>query len=305
MRYLTFSTDGDPAPRLGVLHRDRVVDVRRLPPGAGTRPWPASLLQLIQGGPKTWREMAEFLSGNLSRTDRIDYTADAIRWHAPIPRPTKNVVCVGLNYLRHAEEGARAFRREMKIPPVPIFFTKAPTAVRGPYDDIVWEASSTQEVDWEAELGVIIGTSGRNISRNTALQHVFGYTIVNDVTARDLQRTHSQFYKGKSLDTFCPIGPVVVTTDEFGDPQAKHVALRVNSVTKQEGTTADMIFPVDQLIESLSIGTTVEPGDIIATGTPEGVGFARIPPEFLRDGDIMETEVEGIGVMRNRMVVRS
>jgi 2-keto-4-pentenoate hydratase/2-oxohepta-3-ene-1,7-dioic acid hydratase in catechol pathway len=183
-----------------------------------------------------------------------------------------------------------------------MFFTKAPTTVTGPFDEIRWDRSTTEQVDWEAELGVVIGMGGVNIRRGAALGHVFGYTIVNDVTARDLQKSHGQFFKGKSLDTFCPMGPCVVTADEFGDPHAKEVALRVNGVEKQRGNTRDMIFPVDTLIESLSRGLTIEPGDIIATGTPDGVGFARTPPEFLGNGDIMETEVEGIGVMRNRMV---
>ena len=135
--------------------------------------------------------------------------------------------------------------------------------------------------------------------------HVFGYTVINDVTARDLQNSHGQWFKGKSLDRFCPMGPFVVTADEFGDPHSKALALRVNGVTKQQGNTRDMIFPVDTLIESLSQGLTLEPGDIIATGTPDGVGFARTPPEFLQDGDIMETEVEGIGTLRNRVVADS
>jgi 2-keto-4-pentenoate hydratase/2-oxohepta-3-ene-1,7-dioic acid hydratase in catechol pathway len=183
----------------------------------------------------------------------------------------------------------------------PMFFTKTPTTVIGPYDDIPCDWSVTQQVDWEAELGVIIGMKGRSIRCDDARRYVFGYTVINDVTARDLQKRHVQFFKGKSLDGFCPIGPVVVTADEFGDPQARLVTLRVNGVEKQNGHTRDMIFPVDAPIEALSAGLTLEPGDILATGTPEGVGFARTPPEFLRDGDIMETEVEGIGTLRNRI----
>jgi 2-keto-4-pentenoate hydratase/2-oxohepta-3-ene-1,7-dioic acid hydratase in catechol pathway len=193
----------------------------------------------------------------------------------------------------------------VKIPAAPVFFTKAPTAVTGPFDDIPWDRSVTQQVDWEAELGVVIGKTGRNIPRAAALDHVFGYTVINDVTARDVQNRHFQFFKGKTLDGFCPIGPVVVTPDEFGHPQGKHLSLKVNGVLKQNGNTRDMIFAVDEIIASLSHGMTLEAGDIIACGTPDGCGFGRTPPEFLQDGDIMETAIEGIGTMRNRIAAHS
>ena len=156
-------------------------------------------------------------------------------------------------------------------------------------------------MDWEAELGVIVGVAGRNITRRDALTHVFGYTVINDVTARDLQAKHIQWFKGKSLDGFAPMGPFIVTADEFGNPQGKRISCRVNGVTKQDANTKDMIFPVDVILETLSHGLTLEPGDIISTGTPEGVGMGRTPPEFLNDGDVVETDVEGIGVMRNRI----
>jgi 2-keto-4-pentenoate hydratase/2-oxohepta-3-ene-1,7-dioic acid hydratase in catechol pathway len=159
-------------------------------------------------------------------------------------------------------------------------------------------------VDWEVELGVVIGKGGRNIPRAEALDHVFGYTVINDLSARDLQQQHMQFFKGKSLDGFCPMGPVIVSADEFGDPQNKRLQLRVNGTTKQDGHTSNMIFPVDAIIEWLSKGLTLEPGDVIATGTPEGVGMGRTPQEFLIDGDVIETEVEGIGILRNRIVDR-
>jgi 2-keto-4-pentenoate hydratase/2-oxohepta-3-ene-1,7-dioic acid hydratase in catechol pathway len=152
------------------------------------------------------------------------------------------------------------------------------------------------------ELAAILGTAGRNIAASDALRHVFGYTVLNDVSARELQVQHIQFFKGKSLDGFCPMGPIVVTADEFGDPHDKRLATRVNGVTKQDGNTSDMIFRLDVTIEWLSKGLTVEPGDIIATGTPEGVGFSRTPPEFLQPGDVLETEVEGIGTLRNKIV---
>ena len=307
MRYLTFSIPGDATPRLGVLHGDRVVDIRSLAAAAGGPPLPASLLELIHQGPVAWRRVSDFLGAELSggAGHGETYPLGEIRLHAPIPRPSKNVFCVGRNFLTHIKEGARARGTEAKLPEAPVFFTKTPTSVIGPYDDIPWDRSVTQEVDWEVELGVILGVGGRNIPRRAALEHAFGYTVVNDVSARDLQKSHSQFFKGKSLDGFCPMGPFVVTADQFGDPQAKQLTLRVNGASKQSGNTRDMIFPIDRLIESLSHGLTLEAGDIIATGTPDGVGFARTPPEFLQDGDIMETEIGGIGMMRNRIVAQT
>src|SRR6185503_19724580 len=282
MRYLTFSAPGDPAPRLGILEGDRVATL------------PGTLIDLIRaGGAATGLKASGY------------HRVDEIRWHAPIPRPSKNVFCVGRNYLTHIEEGARARGVEVKIPAAPVFFTKAPTAVTGPFDDIPWDRSVTQQVDWEAELGVVIGKTGRNIPKAAALDHVFGYTVINDVTARDVQNRHFQFFKGKTLDGFCPIGPVVVTPDEFGHPHGKHLTLKVNGVFKQNGNTRDMIFAVDAIIASLSHGMTLEAGDIIACGTPDGCGFGRTPPEFLQDGDIMETAIEGIGEMRNRIAAHS
>lgn len=306
MRYVTFSLETDKAPRLGVIHGDRVVEVQSLSSPTGSGPLPGTLLELIHQGPGAWARLAEVLRTELPRNDAgARYDPKTIRWHAPIPRPAKNVFAVGMNFASHAEEGARARGREVKIPTIPVFFTKAPTSVSGPYDDIPFDPAVTQQVDWEAELGVILGVTGRDIPRAAAMRHVFGYTSVNDLTARDVQKNHFQFFKGKSLDAFCPMGPVVVTPDEFGDPQARQITLRVNGVVKQNGSTKDMIFRVDALIESLSQGMTVEAGDIIATGTPEGVGFARTPQEFLQDGDVVETEVEGIGTMRNRIVART
>jgi 2-keto-4-pentenoate hydratase/2-oxohepta-3-ene-1,7-dioic acid hydratase in catechol pathway len=200
------------------------------------------------------------------------------------------------------EETARARGREVKIPEVPVFFTKATTTVNGPRDPIYWDRSVTGQVDYEAELGVVIGVKGKNIPRAKALSHVFGFTVTNDISARDLQMKHHQWFKGKSLDGFCPMGPWIVTADEFGDPQSKRISLRVNGVVKQNSTTAAMIFPVDVILEFLSKGTTLEPGDVICTGTPEGVGLGRTPPEYLQDGDLVETEIEGIGVLQNRLV---
>jgi 2-keto-4-pentenoate hydratase/2-oxohepta-3-ene-1,7-dioic acid hydratase in catechol pathway len=174
--------------------------------------------------------------------------------------------------------------------------------VNGPFDDIPVDRATTNQVDWEVELGVVIGTPGKNIRAADALAHVFGYTVINDISARDVQIAHGgQWFKGKSLDGSCPMGPMVVTADEFGDPQAKRLQCRVNGVGKQDATTADMIFPVATIIEWLSKGMTLEAGDVIATGTPSGVGMGRDPKEFLQQGDVVETEIEGIGTLRNRI----
>jgi 2-keto-4-pentenoate hydratase/2-oxohepta-3-ene-1,7-dioic acid hydratase in catechol pathway len=205
----------------------------------------------------------------------------------------------------HARESGRARGAEPRIPTVPVFFTKASTAMAGPFDDVPVDDAVTTQVDWEVELAVIIGKAGRDLPRSAALEHVFGYTAINDLSARDLQSQHLQWFKGKSLDGFCPMGPVVVTADEFGDPQQKRLQSRVNGAGKQDSNTSDMIFPVPVIIEWLSKGLTLEPGDIIATGTPEGVGMGRTPPEFLKDGDVVEVEVEGVGTLKNRIVPRA
>jgi 2-keto-4-pentenoate hydratase/2-oxohepta-3-ene-1,7-dioic acid hydratase in catechol pathway len=298
MKYATFSLGSDVVPRLGVVHGDRMLDAATLSAGSW-RP-PTSLLDLIQQGPESWQRMRDLVAG-YDPGPQGSFPLEDVRWHAPIPRPIKNVFCLGRNYVAHAEEAARARGQEVKIPTVPVIFTKASTSVTGPVDDIPVDRTVTQQVDWEVELGAVIGRTGRNISRSDALHHVFGYTVINDVSARDLQQQHMQWFKGKSLDGFCPMGPLVVTADEFGDPQSKHLQLRVNGFVKQDASTAKMIFPVDVIIEWLSRGLTLEAGDIIATGTPEGVGMGRTPQEFLSNGDVVEAEVEGIGTLRNRI----
>jgi 2-keto-4-pentenoate hydratase/2-oxohepta-3-ene-1,7-dioic acid hydratase in catechol pathway len=308
MRYATFSLLNDPKQRVGVVSGNRILDLRKLVRSHWSEPFPASLQELIAAGPQAWRRMSSLVDieefGSQNPRSEISPPAEEIRLHAPIPRPAKNIVCLGLNYASHMEETAKARGRQVKIPEVPVFFTKATTTVNGPYDPIPWDPAVTSEVDWEAELAVILGVGGKNIPRAKAMEHVFGFTIANDVSARDLQQSHYQWFKGKSLDGFCPMGPHVVTADEFGDPQNKQISLRVNGVVKQSASTADMIFTVPVIIEFLSRGMTLEPGDIISTGTPEGVGLGRIPPEYLKDGDLIETEIEGIGVLRNQIVRR-
>jgi 2-keto-4-pentenoate hydratase/2-oxohepta-3-ene-1,7-dioic acid hydratase in catechol pathway len=217
---------------------------------------------------------------------------------APL-HPKKNVFCVGRNYLAHAEEGARARGEELKLPPVPTFFSKAPTSIADPGATLHLSSAVSQAYDWEAELAVVIGTRCKDVPEDRALDVVFGYTALNDVSARDVQRATTQWFKGKTLDDTCPIGPWIVSADEIGDPQTLDVMLRVNGVEKQNQNTSVMIFSVARCIAELSKGTTLEPGDILATGTPEGVGFARTPPEYLKDGDVMDVEIAKIGILRN------
>jgi 2-keto-4-pentenoate hydratase/2-oxohepta-3-ene-1,7-dioic acid hydratase in catechol pathway len=226
-----------------------------------------------------------------------------LRLTAPIPLPRRNIFCLGWNYAEHSREAAAVRgRTDQKLPTRPIFFTKATTSVLAPEAAIPLHLGVTEQLDWEVELGVVLGTGGVNIPRAKALDHVFGYTVINDVSARDVQSGHGgQFFKGKSLDGTCPMGPWLVTRDEVPDPQALRLTCAVNGVLKQEGTTADMIFDVATTLEWLSKGMTLLPGDIIATGTPAGVGFARTPPEFLRAGDVVVCAVEGIGDLRNRV----
>lgn len=299
MKYITFSFRNESTRQIGAVHEKHVIALRKAYGNEWEGPFPASLLELIQLGPDAWKRMA-FLTRSMG-SPHIHPLTD-VQLHAPIPRPAKNVFCLGLNYVSHMEEAAKARGREIKIPEVPVFFTKAPTSVSGPHDPIPWDTNVTQQVDYEAELGVVIGMTGKNILAAKALDHVFGYTILNDVSARDLQKQHLQWFKGKTLDGFCPMGPWIVTADEFGDPQTKDISLRVNGVSKQSSNTRHMIFTVAATIESLSKGMTLEPGDIISTGTPEGVGLGRTPPEYLQDGDLVETEIEGIGVLQNRVV---
>lgn len=218
---------------------------------------------------------------------------------APIPRPRKNVMCLGLNYLEHAEETANQVGRAGKAPKYPIVFTKCPSSVIGPEMVIPFDPETCSQLDWEAELGVVLKRGGRKIACDNALEHVFGYTVINDVSARDIQLQHKQYFLGKSIDGGCPMGPYIVTADEIAEPQNLAISCRVNGEVKQSSNTRYMIFDIATIIECLSKAMTLEAGDVIATGTPSGVGFVRQPPEFLLPGDVVECEVEQLGVLRN------
>ena len=227
----------------------------------------------------------------------------AIQLTAPVPRPRRNIFCVGKNYHAHAKEFAGSgFDSSAKsggeIPAEPIIFSKVPECVTGPGDAIVIPAAVSTAIDYEAELAVIIGTGGRGIRAADAMRHVWGYTIVNDVTSRDWQSRHQQWLMGKSFDTFCPMGPVAVSADEL-DGQDTRVRCWVNGEERQNASTRDLIFGIPRLIETLSAGITLYPGDIIATGTPVGVGIGFKPPKYLQPGDVVKIEIDGIGVLEN------
>ncbi len=225
----------------------------------------------------------------------------AVKLMAPIPHYKKNVFCVGRNYKLHIEEGARARGVPVAFPPVPEFFSKPPTTVIGNGDDIQWDSRCTQQLDYEIELGIVIGRKTSNLSEGNALSAVFGYTIVNDVSAREVQKAHGQWFKGKSFDTFAPIGPCIVTADEFGDPSGHQLVLKVNGEVRQDSNTSDMLFNCQQIVASLSAGLTLEPGDTIATGTPSGVALGMEPPAWLKDGDTVELTIAGIGTLINKV----
>jgi 2-keto-4-pentenoate hydratase/2-oxohepta-3-ene-1,7-dioic acid hydratase in catechol pathway len=263
------------------------------------------MLGLIGGGPPSLKAAEGILgaaarrladgSWRVAARHPVARPADRMRFLSPIPRPGRNIFCVGRNYIEHAKE------RGAEVPTIPVFFTKPPTAVVG-HEAPVIHWPGTQNLDYEVELAVVIGRRGRDIPRSRAYDHVFGYTILNDITARDLQKKHTQWFKGKSLDTFAPMGPVIVPKSSLPNPHALRIALRVNGEIRQAATTADMVFRIDELIEVLSAGMTLEPGDILATGTPSGVAAGFDPPRWLKVGDVVEAEVEGIGVLRNRIV---
>lgn len=303
MRLATFRGGTDAIDtRIGVVRGERIVDVARAALLAGEEP-PAELREmqaLIAAGEAGLRRVAALLHG---APEEAELPLASVELVAPLPRPRKNVFCLGRNYAEHAAESLRAAGQEVRLADYPNVFTKAPTAITGPYADIPYDASVTPELDWEVELAVVIGRAGRHIAKDDVLAHVWGYTVLNDVTARDIQRKGGvQWFQGKSLDASSPVGPWIVTADEVPDPQNLRLTLRVNGETKQEDTTHNMLFDVTTIIETLTRVLTLEPGDIIATGTPAGVGFARTPPEFLRPGDLMESEIEGIGTLRNRIM---
>lgn len=231
---------------------------------------------------------------------------EKVKLLAPIPCPTKNIFCVGKNYFEHAQEFTQSgfdatSKRGDNIPDNPIIFTKAPTTVTAPGDDVPCHSALSTQLDYEAELAVIIGKGGSRISKAEAFNHVFGYTTTNDVTARDLQLKHRQWFIGKSLDGTCPMGPWIASADEV---DAENLSIRcwINGELRQDGNSRDLIFDIPTLIETISAGISLEPGDIISTGTPSGVGIGFDPPRFLAPGDVMKIEIDGLGTLENKIV---
>ncbi len=230
------------------------------------------------------------------------HAADSVTLLAPIPVPRKNVFCVGRNYAAHIAEGERAQNKKIGVTEHPVYFTKPLTSVIGPLAHIPIFPALSEAMDYEVELTAVIGKLGRNIAKSKAYDHIFGYTILNDISARDIQRRHGgQYFKGKALDGSCPLGPWLVTADAISNPQDLAISSTVNGEVRQNDTTASMIFDIPTLIASLSEGMTLEPGDLLATGTPSGVGYAMEPPQFLRDGDTVVCEVAEIGRLENTM----
>ncbi len=296
MRFVTYLSQGQPAVGL-VDAQDRVRPLGDVLPGE----W-SDLVSVIE----QWSNLAGLREE--TSADGFATPVTELALLAPIPRPRRNIFCVGKNYREHAREfGGSGYDQSAgpsagddHLPDFPVVFTKPPSSVVGPGALIDPHPTVTKELDYEAELAVIIGRGGRDIPGSRALEHVWGYTIVNDVTARDRQRDHKQWFLGKGLDTFCPMGPYAVTADEVNGAELT-VQCRVNDELRQSASTADLVFDIPTLIETISAGLTLEPGDVIATGTPAGVGIGFDPPRFLRSGDVVDVSITGLGTLRNRV----
>lgn len=301
MKLVTYRASVEAEARLGVIVDDLVVDVAALGDALG-EDLPGSMLGLIDAG----RPGLQTLQACLDEVDGEFpiHTATAlsnVRLLAPIPRPRKNIFGIGLNYLDHVAESAKALDTSKDLPKQPVIFSKPPTAVIGPGEPIQHNSKVTKQLDWEVELAVIMGSTASRVPRAKALTHVFGYSVMIDVSARDNRRA-GQWIVSKGMDSFAPFGPVIVTADEIPDPQTLDLWLTVNGVEKQRSNTAKMLFKVDELIADISSVITLEPGDIIASGTPEGVGAGRDPQEFMWPGDTVVACVEGIGTLRHPVV---
>jgi 2-keto-4-pentenoate hydratase/2-oxohepta-3-ene-1,7-dioic acid hydratase in catechol pathway len=289
VKLLTFSAEGKSRP--GVLDGDNVIDLAAAGLPVGEE---GDLKAIVQGGDAMLARVRDAMKSGSAKRYRL---ADC-KVLAPIAAPSK-IVAVGLNYIDHCKEA------NLPVPNEPVLFSKFPSSVAGPYDDLSWPETFSREVDYEVELGIVIGKRGTNISEAQALDYVCGYTCVNDVSARDQQFANAkQWDRGKSFDTSCPYGPYIVTRDEIPDPQTLTVRTVLNGQEMQISNTKNMVFGVAKLISYISEGTTLMPGDLIPTGTPFGVGFSRKPPVYLRDGDECVCEVEKIGSIRNRIKLR-
>lgn len=311
MQFLTYRTDS--GETVGIHVKGTVFNIQICLDTAGKdlgHAPPGKLLDLrdIIANWNVWESPLRTLEEKLdSLGDRLPegglHPVSEISFLPPLPRPGKNPIMLGRNYQAHAEEGARVYGEEIGSSVIenPIYFTKTVTSLVGHKESVI-QHPVTKEMDYEAELVAIIGQGGYAIPPERALDHIFGYTVCNDISARDLQHRHNQWYMGKSLDTSCPIGPWIVTRDEIPDPHNLNIFCRINGETRQSANTSQFIFDIPTCISVYSGGITLEPGDIIATGTPEGCGFAMDPPKFLKAGDRMECEVERIGILENSVV---
>jgi len=301
LRLLSFAPKAGDNIRVGALSKEgRIVDL-----GAVAKKLkmklsfdPAEMVSLIHAHDAGLSQVRRLLAKAPAGGPR----PDEVQLFAPIPNPARNVYAVGWNYVEHFEEGKSLRDPNQTLPEHPVFFTKGTHTVNGPYDPIPYDPSVSTLIDWEGELAVILGKRGKNVPEDKAMDHVFGFCVINDTTARDIQQKKhgGQWFKGKSLDGHGPMGPWIVTTGGF-DYRDLHLVTRINGVTKQDASTSQMHFKVPRIVSELSLGMTIEPGDLIATGTPPGIGHARKPPEYLKPGDVMETEISGIGVLRNQI----
>ncbi|MGV4988509.1 fumarylacetoacetate hydrolase family protein [Streptomyces sp. NRAIS4] len=298
MRLVTYTVNEDPA-RLGAQIDDHVIDLAALAAHHGTA-LPQDLPAFIRADADVHETARHLLDG-----DPCDWPAEAVHaidqvaLNAPL-RPGK-IIGVGLNYVEHVEESSRSLDTDRELPSRPVLFSKPATAVTGPGQPILHNGDLTQQLDWECELAVVIGRTAFRVSEEDAYDHIFGYSIVNDISARD-QRRSGQWFFSKGQDSYAPFGPAVVTADDIADPMNLDLELRVNGVTKQKSNTRHMLFPIARLIADISSGVTLEPGDVIATGSPSGVGAGMVPPEFLVPGDTVEATVEHIGTLTNPVV---
>jgi 2-keto-4-pentenoate hydratase/2-oxohepta-3-ene-1,7-dioic acid hydratase in catechol pathway len=296
MRFVTYRL-GQAEARLGLQHQGLVIDVAAFAQGL-----PSTMLELIDLGPLALAVLRSAVDAATS-IDLVGCSVPEgnVTLLAPIPRPRKNIFGIGLNYTKHVAESARALDTADSLPKQPVIFSKPPTAVVSWNDPIRHNAKITQQLDWETELAVVMGQTARHVDAADALNYVFGYTVINDVSARDCRRA-GQWIVSKGQDSFAPMGPCIVTRDDIADPQTLNLWTKVNGIEKQNSNTSFMLFNVGQLIADISSVMTLEPGDIIATGTPEGVGAGRDPQEFMWPGDVVECHVEGIGTLRNPVV---
>jgi 2-keto-4-pentenoate hydratase/2-oxohepta-3-ene-1,7-dioic acid hydratase in catechol pathway len=297
MKLLTYKTQ-DTEPRLGFIHNNQVIDMQDFG-DISNFPLPNDMLELIDMGFEIIAEITEMIAETPENFfEEIAYEMNEVMVLAPIEKPRKNIIGIGLNYTEHVAESARTLDTTGKLPTKPIIFSKPPTSVTATNTEIIKNTKLTSQLDWECELAVIISKKGKYVSKSEALDYVFGYTVINDISARDCRR-EGQWIVSKGQDTFAPMGPVIVTKDEIENPHNLNLSLKVNGVEKQNSNTKFMLFNINDLIEDLSTVFTLEAGDIIATGTPAGVGAGRDPQEWMYDGDVVEATVEGIGTIVN------